>query len=51
MYAVRQPLAASSSGDVMGVPAWKSLPTWYLAAANDEAIRRRLIHPRRLTRR
>jgi pimeloyl-ACP methyl ester carboxylesterase len=22
----------------MGAPAWKSLPTWYLVAANDEAI-------------
>jgi pimeloyl-ACP methyl ester carboxylesterase len=38
MYAVQQPLTASSFGDVMGVPAWKSLPTWYLVAANDEAI-------------
>ena len=24
--------------DVMGVPAWKSHPTWYLVATNDEAI-------------
>jgi pimeloyl-ACP methyl ester carboxylesterase len=23
---------------VMGVPAWKSLPTWYLVAQNDEAL-------------
>jgi pimeloyl-ACP methyl ester carboxylesterase len=23
---------------VMGVPAWKSLPTWYMVAANDQAI-------------
>jgi pimeloyl-ACP methyl ester carboxylesterase len=38
MYAVQQALAASSFGDVMGVPAWKSQPTWYLVAANDEAI-------------
>jgi pimeloyl-ACP methyl ester carboxylesterase len=38
MYAVQQPLAASSFGDVMGVPAWKSQPTWYLVATNDEAI-------------
>jgi pimeloyl-ACP methyl ester carboxylesterase len=38
MYAVQQPLAASSFGDVMGIPAWKSLPSWYLVAANDEAI-------------
>jgi pimeloyl-ACP methyl ester carboxylesterase len=38
MYAVQQPLSASTLGDVMGVPAWKSLSTWYLVAANDEAI-------------
>ena len=38
MYAVQQALAASSFGDVMGVPAWKSQPTWYLVATNDEAI-------------
>jgi pimeloyl-ACP methyl ester carboxylesterase len=23
---------------VMGVPAWKSLPTWYMVGQNDEAI-------------
>ncbi len=22
----------------MGVPAWKSLPSWYMVAGNDEAI-------------
>ena len=22
----------------MGTPAWRSLPSWYLVAANDEAI-------------
>ncbi|HEY0811958.1 MAG TPA: alpha/beta hydrolase [Pseudonocardia sp.] len=38
MFAVQQPLAASTLGDVMGVPAWKSLPTWFLVSANDEAI-------------
>ena len=38
MYAVQQALAASAFGDVMGVPAWKSQPTWYLVATNDEAI-------------
>jgi hypothetical protein len=38
MYAVQQPLALSALGDVMGVPAWKSLPSWYLVAQNDEAI-------------
>jgi hypothetical protein len=24
--------------DLMGTPAWKSLPSWYLAAVNDQAI-------------
>jgi pimeloyl-ACP methyl ester carboxylesterase len=38
MYAVQQPLSMSTFGDVMGVPAWKSLPTWYMVAKNDEAI-------------
>src|SRR6266481_4419775 len=38
MYAVQQALSASAFQDVMGVPAWKSLPTWYMVAANDEAI-------------
>jgi pimeloyl-ACP methyl ester carboxylesterase len=38
MYAVQQPLAVSAFEGVMGVPAWKSLPSWYLVAGNDEAI-------------
>jgi pimeloyl-ACP methyl ester carboxylesterase len=38
MYAVQQALAVSAFEDVMGVPAWKSLPSWYLVAQNDEAI-------------
>ena len=38
MYAVQQPLATSAFGDVMGVPAWKTLPSWYLVAADDQAI-------------
>jgi pimeloyl-ACP methyl ester carboxylesterase len=38
LYAVQQPLASSAFTDVMGVPAWKSLPTWYLVAQNDEAL-------------
>src|SRR6266852_5336541 len=38
MYAVQQPLATSAFGDVMGVPAWKTLPSWYLVAQNDEAL-------------
>jgi pimeloyl-ACP methyl ester carboxylesterase len=38
MHAVQQPLAGSAFGDVMGVPAWKSLPCWYMVAGNDEAL-------------
>jgi pimeloyl-ACP methyl ester carboxylesterase len=38
MYAVQQPLAGSAFADVMGDPAWKFLPSWYLVATNDEAI-------------
>jgi hypothetical protein len=38
MHAVQQPLSVSALGDVMGSPAWKSLPAWYLVVANDEAI-------------
>jgi pimeloyl-ACP methyl ester carboxylesterase len=38
MYAVQQPLAGSAFADVMAAPAWKTLPSWYLVATNDEAI-------------
>src|ERR1700722_2372821 len=38
MFAVQQALSASTLGDVMGIPAWKSLPSWFMVAANDEAI-------------
>jgi pimeloyl-ACP methyl ester carboxylesterase len=38
MFAVQQPLAASTLEDVMGVPAWKSQPTWFLVADGDQAI-------------
>ena len=38
MHAVQQPLAGSTFTDVMGVPAWKSLPSWYLVASQDQAI-------------
>jgi pimeloyl-ACP methyl ester carboxylesterase len=38
MYAVQQALAGSTFNDVMGTPAWKSLPTWYMVAKNDEVI-------------
>ena len=38
MYAVQKALASSAFADVMGIPAWKSVPSWYLVAENDEAI-------------
>jgi pimeloyl-ACP methyl ester carboxylesterase len=38
LYAAQQPLALSAFDEVMGVPSWKSLPSWYLVAQNDEAI-------------
>jgi pimeloyl-ACP methyl ester carboxylesterase len=38
MFAVQQTLAGSAFGDVMGVPAWKSLPSWYMVATEDQAI-------------
>jgi pimeloyl-ACP methyl ester carboxylesterase len=38
MHAVQQPLAASALQDVMGVPAWRSHPCWYLVASDDQAI-------------
>jgi pimeloyl-ACP methyl ester carboxylesterase len=38
MHAAQQPLAGSALADVMGPPAWKSLPSWYLVATQDQAI-------------
>jgi pimeloyl-ACP methyl ester carboxylesterase len=38
MYAVQQALAGSAFTDVMDVPAWKTLPSWYLVAADDQAL-------------
>jgi pimeloyl-ACP methyl ester carboxylesterase len=38
LHAVQQGLSMSTFGDVMGTPAWKSHPSWYLVATNDEAI-------------
>jgi pimeloyl-ACP methyl ester carboxylesterase len=38
MYAVQQPLAISAFAEVMGVPAWKTWPSWYLVAAADQAL-------------
>jgi pimeloyl-ACP methyl ester carboxylesterase len=38
LYAVQQPLSASGFNDVMSVPAWKTLPSWYLVAQDDQAL-------------
>ena len=38
MYAVQQPFAQKQFEDVMGVPAWKALPSWYMVADGDQAI-------------
>jgi pimeloyl-ACP methyl ester carboxylesterase len=38
LYAVQQPLDAAAFNDVMGVPAWKSVPSWYMVASDDEAL-------------
>jgi pimeloyl-ACP methyl ester carboxylesterase len=38
MYAVQQPLAASTLDDVIATPAWKTLPTWFAVAQHDEVI-------------
>src|SRR5207302_5536853 len=38
MHAVQQPISMSAFEDVIGEPAWKSHPSWYLVATNDEAI-------------
>ena len=38
LCAVQQGLSMSTFEDVMGTPAWKSLPTAYLVATKDEAL-------------
>jgi len=38
LYAVQQPLSVTALGDVMGVPAWKALPSWFLVADGDQTI-------------
>jgi pimeloyl-ACP methyl ester carboxylesterase len=38
MWATQQPLHISSLSDVMGVPAWKSLPSWFMVATEDQTI-------------
>jgi hypothetical protein len=38
LFAVQQPGAVSAFGETIGIPAWKSLPSWYLVAAADQAV-------------
>lgn len=38
LCAVQQGLSMSTFEDVMGEPAWKSRPSWYLVATGDQAI-------------
>jgi pimeloyl-ACP methyl ester carboxylesterase len=38
LHAVQQCLSMSTFEDLMGVPAWRSHPSWYLVAAGDETI-------------
>ena len=38
LHAVQQPLSVNAFSDVMTVPAWKSLPSWYLVAQADQAL-------------
>jgi pimeloyl-ACP methyl ester carboxylesterase len=38
LYAAQQPLSVSALGEVMTVPAWKSLPSWYMIAQDDQAL-------------
>jgi pimeloyl-ACP methyl ester carboxylesterase len=38
MHAVQQPLAWSAVEEVMGAPAWKSQPSWFLVAEGDQTI-------------
>src|SRR5215469_13777261 len=38
MYAVQQPLPPAVFSDVMGTPAWKSIPSWFAVAQNDHII-------------
>jgi pimeloyl-ACP methyl ester carboxylesterase len=38
MYAVQQPVSVSAFNEVISVPTWKSQPSWYMVATNDEAV-------------
>lgn len=38
MYAVQQPFPMPAFSDVMDVPAWKAIRSWYVVAQNDHVI-------------
>jgi pimeloyl-ACP methyl ester carboxylesterase len=38
LWSVQQPISLSAFDYVMGTPAWKPHPTWYMVAAGDQAI-------------
>jgi pimeloyl-ACP methyl ester carboxylesterase len=38
LYAVQQPLSVAALGETIGASAWKTLPSWYLVAKNDQAL-------------
>jgi pimeloyl-ACP methyl ester carboxylesterase len=38
LFAAQQPVSMSLFTYVMGVPTWKSVPSWYMVATNDEAL-------------
>ena len=38
LYAVQQPLAATAFDEVMTLPAWKHMPSWYLVTQDDQAL-------------
>src|SRR5271155_2669176 len=38
MAAVQKPLSIASFSDKAGVPAWKTIPSWYLVSSNDQMI-------------
>jgi pimeloyl-ACP methyl ester carboxylesterase len=38
MAATQRPIDAAALGEPSGAPAWKTIPSWYLVASNDQAI-------------
>ena len=38
LFAAQQPISMSLLAYEMGVPTWKSAPSWYMVATNDEAL-------------